>query len=61
MGSHPCFGGGSTETFQFHIESPFKLDFVQNRPRPENFVCGDLALGRFKGKCDPSEIPLSRN
>ena len=34
-----------------------ELDFVQYRPRPENFVCGDFFPSLFKGKYDPSEIP----
>ena len=34
-----------------------QLDFAQNRPSPEKFVCGDLIPNLFKGKYDPSEVP----
>ena len=49
--------GDYVQPLGFLVDPDF--DFVQNRPRPrpENFVCGDLFPILFKKKNNSSEVP----
>ena len=58
---HAVEGAGNGPGFWRRTGNAFSARLCTKSSTFRNFVCGDLVPGRFKGKCDPSEVPPSRN